>query len=112
MAVKSAEMAADAADVALRKDDAITASDFEEYGERLCQAIETMRQVVYAFYDERFSFASLIKAKMHLRGPLTDCLIGNLMDRDYSELLDAMKDFANLPEPLSHGRANLNPATR
>ena len=105
LALKSAEMAADAADVALRNDGAITANDFEAYGERLCKAIETMRQVVYAFYDERFSFAELIKTNMSLRGTLTDCLIGDLMDRDYSELLDAMKDFAKLPEPLPHGRA-------
>ena len=109
LAVKSAEMAADAADEALKRDQPIKAGDFEEYGERLCSSMETMRQVVYAFYDERFSFAELIKANMHLRGTLTDCLIGDLMDRDYSELLDAMKHFASLPEPLSHGRANVNP---
>jgi flavin-dependent dehydrogenase len=112
LAVKSAEMAADAADEALKKDQPIKASDFAEYGERLCSSIETMRQVVYAFYDERFSFAELIKANMHLRGTLTDCLIGDLIDRDYSELLEAMKNFASLPEPLSHGRANLNQAAR
>jgi len=112
LALKSAEMAADAADIALRKEGPVMAGDFEEYGERLCNAMETMRQVVYAFYDERFSFAALIKANMGLRGTLTDCLIGDLMDRDYSELLDAMKDFAKLPEPLSHGRANLNPVAQ
>jgi hypothetical protein len=49
---------------------------------------------------------------MGLRGTLTDCLIGDLMDRDYSELLDAMKDFAKLPEPLSHGRVKSNPTAR
>lgn len=112
LAVKSAEMAADAADEALKRDQPVKAGDFEEYGERLCSSIETMRQVVYAFYDERFSFAELIKANMHLRGTLTDCLIGDLMDRDYSELLDALKNFASLPEPLSHGRANMNPVAQ
>ena len=109
LALKSAELAADATDAALKKDGAITAADYETYGETLCASMETMRQVVYAFYDERFSFADLIKANMHLRGTLTDCLIGDLVDRDYGELLEAMKDFAKLPEPLSHGRANLKP---
>ena len=108
LALKSAEMAADAAGMALQKDQPVKAEDFKEYGERLCQAMETMRQVVYAFYDERFSFADLIKSNMHLRGPLTDCLIGDLLDRDYTELLEAMKDFAKLPEPLSHGRIKDN----
>lgn len=112
LALKSAEMAADAADVALQKKGPVSASDFEDYGERLCKSMETMRQVVYAFYDERFSFADLIKANMHLRGTLTDCLIGDLLDRDYAELLEAMKDFANLPEPLSHGRVKVSSATR
>jgi flavin-dependent dehydrogenase len=110
LAVKSAEMAADVVDSVLKKNQSVKAKDFEEYGETLCAAMETMRQVVYAFYDERFSFADLIKANMHLRGTLTDCLIGDLIDRDYTELLEAMKDFANLPEALSHGRAKLNSA--
>ena len=110
LALKSAELAADAVDQALQKQEAITAKDFENYGECLCAAMETMRQVVYAFYDERFSFAKLIKANMHLRGTLTDCLIGDLVDKDYTELLEAMKDFAKLPEPLSHGRAKVNSA--
>lgn len=107
LALKSAEMASDVAHTALQENQPITAGHFEDYGERLCQAMETMRQVVYAFYDERFSFADLIKAHKHLRGTLTDCLIGDLLDRDYSELLEAMKDFAKLPEPLSHGKAKL-----
>ena len=112
LALKSAELAADAADVALKREGPIVASNFESYGEQLCSAMEIMRQVVYAFYDERFSFADLIKTNMHLRGTLTDCLIGDLLGRDYSELLEAMKDFAKLPEPLSHGRANLNPVAQ
>lgn len=111
LALKSAELAADATDMALKEDRPITAADYEAYGETLCSSIETMRQVVYAFYDERFSFADLIKANMHLRGTLTDCLIGDLIDRDYGELLEAMKDFAKLPDPLSHGRAKLKPLT-
>ena len=61
------------------------ASSFSQYGERLCQAIEVMRKVVYAFYDERFSFSDLIRAHGHLRGSLTDCLIGNLVEEDYKE---------------------------
>ena len=103
-------MAADAADLALQKKGPVEASDFEDYGERLCSAIETMRKVVYAFYDKDFSFADLIRAHKHLHGTLTDCLIGDLVDRDYGDLFDAMKDFAKLPEPLSHGRAKLKPA--
>jgi flavin-dependent dehydrogenase len=110
LAVKSGEMAADAIHAALQKDGPVTTDAFTEYGERLCAAIETMRQVVYAFYDEDFSFADLIRAHRDLRGRLTDCLIGDLVDQDYSNLLGAMKEFADLPEPLRHGRSQENAA--
>lgn len=104
LALKSGEMAADAVDAALATPGPVKAAAFAEYGERLCAAIETMRQVVYAFYDVNFSFAELIRAHQDQRGPLTDCLIGNLVDRDYGRLFTAMKDFARLPPSLQHGR--------
>jgi hypothetical protein len=34
---------------------------------------------------------------------VTDLLIGNL-DKDFSELFQAMEEFVVLPEPLKHGR--------
>ena len=70
--------------------------------------IENMRKLVYAFYDESFSFGKLIKAHPQQRGPLTDSLIGDLFEPDFTELHAAMREFAELPEPLEHGRA---PAT-
>lgn len=104
LALKSGEMAADAVDAALASPGPITVDAFADYGERLCQGIETMRNIVYAFYDPAFSFADLIRGHRDQRGPLTDCLIGDLMDRDYSELFNAIKNFATLPPALPHGR--------
>lgn len=106
LALKSAEMAVDAADEALRKGDT-SAAAFADYGERLISAIETMRKLVYAFYDEDFSFASLVRKYRELHGKLTDCLIGDLVDKDYGDLMTAMDEFAELPEPLPHGRAKV-----
>ncbi len=103
LALKSGEMAADAAHAALEKGD-VSAAAFARYGEDLCGHIETMRKVVYAFYDKDFSFAKLIRKYPDLRSNLTDVLIGNVEGKDYSVLARAMADFAELPEPLEYGR--------
>lgn len=104
LALKTGELAADAVDAALARPGPVTADAFNEYGERVCGAIETMRKIVYAFYDPKFSFADLIRARGDQRGPLTDCLIGKIDGPDYAPLFDAMSRFAALPAPLAHGR--------
>ncbi|MBB08213.1 MAG: alkylhalidase [Roseibacillus sp.] len=103
LALKSGEMAADAISEALEQGD-VSAGQFAGYGEKLCRMIEVMRKLVYAFYDEDFSFAKLIKKHEEIRPMLTDCLIGDLDGKDYGPLAEAMSDFASLPEPLAHGR--------
>ncbi len=103
LAFKSAEMAADATHAALENDDT-RASAFAAYGESLCGHIETMRKIVYAFYDRQFSFAKLIRQHPDLRPKLTDLLIGNVDGQDYSDLSKAIADLADLPEPLDYGR--------
>jgi flavin-dependent dehydrogenase len=104
LALKSGEMAADAVDAALTAGDT-SAARFANYGERLCGAIENMRKLVYAFYDPEFSFGRVAKAQPHLRGRLTDCLIGDLFEKEYADLFGVIGQFAQLPEPLTHGRA-------
>ena len=103
LALKSGEMAADAVDAALEKGCA-KAGNFAEYGETLCGAMEVMRKMVYAFYDKDFSFGRLIKGNMGLRPQLTDALIGDLIGKEYAELMGAMGELAELPEALAHGR--------
>jgi flavin-dependent dehydrogenase len=105
LALKSGEMAADAVDTALSSGD-VSGHQFAHYGEQLCRGIETMRGLVCAFYDANFSFARMLKNSPHLRGRLTDCLIGDVFT-DFSELFSAVGEFANLPAPLPHGRAPL-----
>ncbi len=80
-----------------------SATRFNDYAERLCSSIESMRKLVYAFYDTAFHFSDLVKAHPDLRHDLTDCLIGNL-ERDFEALSRGLAEFANIPEPVSHGR--------
>jgi flavin-dependent dehydrogenase len=103
LALKSGEMAADAVEAALTANDT-SAARFADYGEKLISGIETMRKLVYAFYDTGFSFGQLIKKYPNVRGRLTDCLIGDLFANEYAELFDAIGEFAALPDPLQHGR--------
>ncbi len=78
-------------------------SFFSDYGRDLCRGIEAMRKLVYAFYDPEFSFATLIKDSPVLQGRLTDCLIGDLFDKDYSELFQAVSRYSKTPDELAHG---------
>ena len=101
-ALKSGELAGDAVHAALGEGD-VSANRFSNYAERMCGEIEAMRKLVYAFYNRDFNFGRLIRENPDARGELTDCLIGNL-DRDFTQLFDAIAKLAGVPEPLAHGR--------
>ncbi len=109
LALKSGEMAADAAHEALDAGD-VSAGRFDEYSHQLLGSIEAMRKLVYAFYDTGFSFGDLLKKHPQLRGDLTDCLIGNLF-KDFTDLFDATAEFAQTPPPLPHGRPFVSSTT-
>jgi len=101
-ALISGEMVADVVHAVLGQRDNITAEDFNQYAVQFCQGVENMRKLVYAFYDEQFRFADLLKKHPHLNGDLTDCLIGHLF-KDLDELFKGVSEFAEVPQPLAHG---------
>ncbi|KXK39323.1 MAG: tryptophan 7-halogenase [Candidatus Omnitrophica bacterium] len=103
LALKTADLASEVVHQCLQDGD-VSASRFSDYGETTCQGIEAMRSLVYAFYDQAFSFGKLIRKYPHLKGDVTDCLIGNVLI-DFTEMQNAMAEFASLPKPLPHGRA-------
>ncbi|MEJ6723377.1 MAG: alkylhalidase, partial [Akkermansiaceae bacterium] len=63
------------------------------------------RKLVYAFYDENFSFKDVVMKYEEVQHSLTDCLIGDLIDHDYTELFERVSEFAELPEDLPHGKS-------
>lgn len=101
LALLSGERSALAVDAALTAGD-VRARRFAEYGAEFCSGVEAMRKLVYAFYEETFSFGQLLKGYPDLRGDLTDCLIGNL-SHDFRPLFKAVDQFARVPEPLQYG---------
>ena len=108
LALKSGVMLADEIDSVIASGSPVSSASFDRYGKRMQSSIEIMRKIVYAFYDDDFSFGSLVKRGEHLRASLTDCLIGNVDDQDFRELFDAMSDLADLPEPVEHGLARVS----
>ena len=105
LSLVSGELAADAAVEALRAGD-VSGQRFQAYGEEVCRRIEVLRRLVYAFYAPDFSFKQIVMKYPHLKGAVTDCLIGNL-DQDFTALHEALSEFLTLPEAIKHGRAKV-----
>jgi flavin-dependent dehydrogenase len=101
LALYSGEMGANFADACLT-DQNFDAERFVAYGKDLCKSIESMRALVYAFYDHNFSFRAFLKEFPKMKGDVTDCLIGNLL-HDFEPMYQGMAKHAKLPEPLKHG---------
>jgi len=101
LALRGGELAAEAVHNALMAKDA-SATWFEEYGKTMFEGMEAMRKLVYAFYDQAFSFGEVLKKYPDMHFDLTDCLTGNLF-RDFDDLFRAVGEFAALPGPLTSG---------
>lgn len=101
LALKSGVMAGDAVHEALVAQDFAPAR-FAEYGKQLREGIENMRKLVYAFYDQNFSFRDLTNKYPDLAGDITDCLSGDV-NKDFTRLFNAVAEFAPVPGPLPYG---------
>ena len=95
-------MAADAIDDGLRAGD-LSPGRFIEYGRALREGIENMRKLVYAFYDQNFSFRDLTNKYPDCAGDVTDCLSGDV-NKDFSKLWSRISEFVKLPPKLDCGQ--------
>jgi flavin-dependent dehydrogenase len=101
LALKSGVLAADTVQEALSAGD-ISAKRFEAYGKMMCEGIENMRKLVYAFYDHNFSFKDVCKKHSFAAGDITDCLSGDV-NKNFDKLFNACAEVAEVPEPLPYG---------
>jgi hypothetical protein len=99
--LKSGVLAADSIRAAFEAQD-FSAERFTDYGKVLCEGLENMRKLVYAFYDHNFSFRKLTDKYPELTGHITDCLSGDV-NKDFSQLYAAVAETAEVPEPLPYG---------
>jgi flavin-dependent dehydrogenase len=101
LALKSGVLAADAIhDAFLARD--FSAQRFTQYSATLREGLENMRKLVYAFYDQRFSFRDVTNKHATAAGDITDCLSGDV-NKDFSRLYAAVAETAEVPEPLPYG---------
>ncbi len=100
-ALKSGIKSAEVTHEALVANDC-SAVRYTEYANMMIQAIENMRSLIYAFYDQNFSFRELTNKYDFATGDVTDCLSGDV-NKSFERLFTAVSDFAPVPERLPYG---------
>ncbi len=88
LALRGASVAADAITEGLGRGDT-SAAQLGKWKPEFVQGMERMRRLVIEFY-EGFSFGKFVKANPHLKGHLTDLLIGNLFNDYVGEVFPPM----------------------
>ena len=94
-------MAADTINAILQDDGIFTADKFADYEANSVMPLR--RCVKLCTPTTRTLTLKLIRKDMELRGPLTNCLIGNVADQDFTKLFQTMAEFADLPAPVGYG---------
>lgn len=99
LALKMAELAADAIHDAFRHND-FSAERLGQFQTKLDQGIESMRKLVYAFYNDGFSFAEFLRKYPEQRVNIINLLIGDVFRDGVDEIYGPMSEFAEIPAPL------------
>ncbi|HYV35744.1 MAG TPA: NAD(P)/FAD-dependent oxidoreductase [Gemmataceae bacterium] len=100
LALKSGEMAADAITEGLAKGDT-SAAQLGKWEADFGRGMDRMRRLVCEFYDG-FSFGRFVKKHPHLKGFVTDVLIGDLFKDDVDVLWPLIDEMR--AEPVSAGQ--------
>src|SRR5215470_749128 len=99
LALKMAELAADAIHDAFKHDD-FSGERLGQFQSKLDEGIESMRKLVYAFYNEGFSFSQFLRKYPEHRVHVINLLIGDVFREGVNEVYGPMSDFAEIPPPL------------
>jgi len=99
LALKMAELAADAIHDAFNHDD-FSAARLGQYQTKLDRGIESMRKLVYAFYNEGFSFSGFLRKYPEERVHIINLLIGDVFKEGVDQVYGPMSEFAEIPPPL------------
>lgn len=99
LALKMAELAADAIHDAFNHND-FSAARLGQYQAKLDRGIESMRKLVYAFYNDGFSFAGFLRKYPAERVHIINLLIGDVFKEGVDSVYGPMSEFAEIPPPL------------
>jgi flavin-dependent dehydrogenase len=109
LALKSGEMAADAIDEALEKND-FSGAQLGKWGDELASGMSIVRKLVYAFYTPTFSFGKFVKMHPEHKDDITAILVGEVFKPGAEQVFEPMKEMAPIPEtiPLEKPRGRQN----
>ena len=99
LALKMAELAADAIHDAFNHND-FSATRLGQYQTKLDRGIESMRKLVYAFYNDGFSFSGFLRKYPDERFHIINLLIGDVFKEGVDNVYGPMSEFADIPAPL------------
>jgi flavin-dependent dehydrogenase len=99
LALKMAELAADAIHDAFNNDD-FSGRRLGQSQVMLDNGIESMRKLVHAFYSDGFSFSEFLKKYPEQRVNIINLLIGNVFKAGVDDIYGPMSEFAEIPPPL------------
>src|SRR5262245_49703655 len=91
LALRSGEMAADAIVEGLATGDT-SAAQLGKWGPMFNEGVDRMRRLVCEYYDG-FSFGAFVRAYPHLRGTVTDLLIGDLFEDKVDKVWQPMESL-------------------
>jgi flavin-dependent dehydrogenase len=91
LALRSGEMAADAIVEGFQTDD-LSAAQLGKWGALFNEGVDRMRRLVCEYY-EGFSFGNFVRNYPHLRGTVTDLLIGDLFTDRVDGVWQAMESL-------------------
>ncbi len=90
LALGSGEMAAGSIHEALLADD-FSEDRLSQHVPALAGGVEVIRRLIFAFYDQSFSFRAFVERFPEQRRALIDCLVGDVIDKDMSSFLAALE---------------------
>ena len=99
LALKMAELAADSIHDAFNNND-FSGARLGQFQSKLDRGIESMRKLVYAFYNEGFSFAKFLQKNPDQRVNIITLLMGDVFKEGVDDIYGPMAEFAVIPPPL------------
>ena len=99
LALKMGEFAADAIHDGFEAGD-LSGERLGKFGPKVAAGMHLIRQLIYAFYDERFSFGRFNKEHPEYHDHIVRLLIGDIFNDEVGEVFDAIKESIDLPDPV------------
>ncbi len=100
LALKMGEMTADIVHEGLAEND-LSAARLGRHGPRVAKGMQLIRQLVYAFYQPKFSFGAFNRDHPQFHDQVVRLLIGDVFGKDdFDEMFRRVREYVPLPEPI------------